>query len=65
MPLYQYKAIDVSGKFIRGSLDARNISNLELRLEKMDLDLVTYDQKGHGIDLFGKNKIGRRDLINF
>ena len=65
MPLYQYKAIDVSGKFIRGSLDARNISDLELRLEKMDLDLVTYDQKGHGFDLFGKNKIGRRDLINF
>ncbi len=65
MPLYQYKAIDDSGKFIRGSLDARNISDLELRLEKMDLDLVTYDQKGHGFDLFGKNKIGRRDLINF
>ena len=65
MPLYKYKAIDVSGKFIRGSLDARNIADLELRLEKMDLDLVTYDQKGYGIDLFGKNKIGRRDLINF
>jgi type IV pilus assembly protein PilC len=65
MPLYQYKAIDVSGKFIRGSLDARNISDLELRLEKMDLDMVTYDQKGHGFDLFGKYKIGRRDLINF
>ena len=65
MPLYIYKAIDVDGKFIRGSLDAGNVEDLEFRLNKMDLDLVTYKQKEHGRDLFGKNKIGRRDLINF
>jgi type IV pilus assembly protein PilC len=65
MPLYVYKAIDVDGKFIRGSLDAGNVEDLEFRLNKMDLDLVTYKQKEHGRDLFGKNKIGRRELINF
>ncbi len=65
MPLYQYKAIDASGKFISGSLDAGNVNDLELRLEKMDMDLVTFKQKEHGADLFGRNKIGRRDLINF
>jgi len=65
MPLYQYKAIDASGKFISGSLDAGNTNDLELRLEKMDMDLVTFKQKEHGVDLFGRNKIGRRDLINF
>lgn len=65
MPLYQYKAIDAAGKFITGSLDAGNISDLELRLEKMDMDLVTFKQKELGADLFGRNKIGRRDLINF
>jgi len=65
MPLYQYKAIDAGGKFISGSLDAGNINDLELRLEKMDMDLVTFKQKEHGADLFGRNKIGRRDLINF
>ena len=65
MPLYQYKAIDASGKFISGSLDAGNVNDLELRLEKMELDLVTYKQKEPGSDLFGRNKIGRRDLINF
>ncbi len=65
MPLYQYKAIDASGKFISGSLDAGNTNDLELRLEKMDMDLVTFKQKGQGVDLFGRNKIGRRDLINF
>ncbi len=65
MPLYNYKAIDVGGKFIRGSLDAGNVEDLEFRLNKMDLDLVTFKAKQHGSDLFGKNKIGRRDLINF
>lgn len=65
MPLYKYKAIDASGKFISGSLDAGNVNDLELRLEKMEMDLVTFKQKEHGADLFGRNKIGRRDLINF
>ncbi len=65
MPLFQYKAIDASGKFLSGSLDAGNSNDLELRLEKMDMDLVTFKQKDPGSDLFGRNKIGRRDLINF
>jgi len=65
MPLFQYKAIDASGKFISGTLDAGNINDLELRLEKMEMDLVTYKQKEPGYDLFGRNKIRRRDLINF
>ena len=65
MPLFKYKAIDAEGKFITGSLDAGNGNDLEVRLEKMDLDLVTFKQKEPGTDLFGRNKIGRRDLINF
>ncbi len=65
MPLFQYKAIDANGKFIRGSLDAGNIADLELRLEKMKLDLVTCEQKQPGADIFGRNKITRHDLINF
>ena len=65
MPLFQYKAIDGAGKFISGSLDAGNVSDLELRHEKMDMDLVTFKQKELGADLFGRNKLGRRDLINF
>jgi type IV pilus assembly protein PilC len=65
MPLYKYKAIDASGKFITGSLDAGNSNDLELRLEKMEMDLVTFKQKDPGSDLFGRNKVSRRDLINF
>ena len=57
MPLFQYKAIDASGKILSGSLDAGNIADLELRLEKMDMDLVTFKQKELGSDIFGRNKI--------
>ena len=65
MPLFQYKAIDAAGKILSGSLDAGNVADLELRLEKMDMDLVTFKQKELGSDMFGRNKINRRDLINF
>ena len=65
MPLFKYKAIDGSGKFIQGQLDARNESDLELRLVKMELDLVKFKAKEPGADIFGRNKINRQDLINF
>jgi type IV pilus assembly protein PilC len=57
MPHYQYKAIDGAGKFISGSLDAGNINDLELRLEKMELDLVTFKQKEHGTDLLDRKSV--------
>ena len=65
MPLFKYRAIDSAGKVVQGSLDAGNVADLELRLEKMNLDLVTSKQKEPGADIFGRNKITRRDLINF
>lgn len=65
MPLFKYKAVDSAGKYIQGSLDAGNIADLELRLEKMNLDLIKGKQKEPGADIFGRNKITRRDLINF
>jgi len=65
LPLFKYKAIDAGGKFIQGSLDAGNAQDLEFRLEKMELDLIKFKQKQHGSDLFGKNKVRRRDLVNF
>ena len=59
MALFKYKAIDASGKYIQGSLDAGNISDLENRLEKMSLDLVSCKQKQPGADIFGRNQISR------
>jgi type IV pilus assembly protein PilC len=63
MPLHAYKAMDQAGKFVHGRMDALNLVDLEMRLKRMDLDLVIGDQvKQGGI---GGSKIGRRELIAF
>ena len=62
--LYDYKAVSAEGRMVFGRIDAINIVDLEMRLKRMELDLVT----GKAIDqhkLFGSRKIPRRDLINF
>lgn len=65
MPLFKYKAIDKKGKTIQGSLDAANIADLEMRLEKMNCDLLSFQEKAAGADAFGRFKVERQDLINF
>jgi type IV pilus assembly protein PilC len=66
MPSYQYKAIDKVGQHARGGLDAINEVDLELRLRRMGLDLITYRtvEKGPGGFAAGAS-ITRRDLITF
>ena len=65
MPLYTYKAIDANGKSVIGRVDAGNVFDLEQRLSRMGLDLVTgapTQQKGR---LIGGSRVPRQDLINF
>ena len=66
MPSFQYKAVDKTGRTVRGGLDAVNEADLELRLRRMTLDLVTCKQVDRKQSrLSGGGKIVRRDLINF
>lgn len=62
--LFDYKAVSMEGRMVFGRIDAINLVDLEMRLKRMDLDLVT----GRPIDrhtLFGSRKIPRPELINF
>jgi type IV pilus assembly protein PilC len=62
--LFDYKAVSAEGRMVFGRLDAINMVDLEMRLKRMELDLVT----GRAIDrqhLFGNRKIPRIELINF
>ncbi len=62
--VFDYKAVSAEGRMVFGRIDAINLVDLEMRLKRMDLDLVT----GKAIDqqqLFGKRKIPRPELINF
>jgi type IV pilus assembly protein PilC len=66
VPSYQYKAIDKGGRPARGSLDAVNEVDLELRLRRMGLDLITYRQVDrHASTLAAGGRVTRQDLINF
>jgi type IV pilus assembly protein PilC len=41
--LFGYRAIDADGRVSSGNLDATNPIDLELRLKRLGLDLITYD----------------------
>ncbi len=43
MALFAYRAIDAEGQISSGSLDAVNAIDLELRLKRLGLDLITFD----------------------
>jgi type IV pilus assembly protein PilC len=62
---YQYKAVDKSGQTARGGLDAVNEVDLELRLRRMGLDLITFKQVDRHASVLAGGKIKRQDLINF
>ncbi|MCE9639880.1 MAG: type II secretion system F family protein [Betaproteobacteria bacterium] len=66
MPSFQYKAVDKTGSPARGALDAANEVDLELRLRRMGLDLITFREIEKSASGFGAGgKITRRDLITF
>ena len=65
MPLYTYKAIDPDGKSVLGRVDAVNLFDLEQRLARMGLDLVSGAPSAQKARLLGGSGIKRQDLINF
>ena len=65
MPSFDYKAIDKTGQPARGGLDAVNEVDLELRLRRMGLDLITCKQIEKRRASIGAGAITRQDLVNF
>jgi len=66
MAAFKYRAVDRTGRAARGALEAMNEIDLELRLRRMGLDLITYSEirKSAG-GLRRGSRITRRDLIAF
>jgi len=65
MALYSYSSMNGAGKVVKGVIDAANPADLELRLRRMDLDLIDSKPTGQRTFTFGSKKITRKDLINF
>ncbi len=63
MPLHAYKAMDTGGKIVHGRMDALNLIDLDIRLRRMELDLINGKQVKSGG--FVDSKIDRRELIAF
>ncbi len=65
MATFQYKAIDASGKKIKGQLEANNPQDVELRLHKMELEPIIYKPINTAKISFIKSRVTRKDLISF
>ena len=65
MPTYNYKAVDQVGRPAQGQLDALNEIDLELRLQRIGLDLVTFRQIKKSTALFRSRKVSLKDLVMF
>lgn len=64
MPSYNYKAINDSGRMMRGEITAANEIDLEERLREIGLDLVNYKEKV-GKKSSSRVKVKINDLIVF
>lgn len=64
MPLYTYKAVNPDGRMVYGKIDALNLVDLEMRLQRMELDLVQGKLVDHR-NLFKSGGVPRRELIHF
>lgn len=65
MALFTYKAVDAQGKSIMGQIEALNVVDLEMRLQRMGLDLITGGQSRRSANPFKGSPVTRPDLINF
>lgn len=66
MPIYRYKSIDNAGGRISGQMDAANPDDLEQRLSRMGLDLISFSLASAGMLRFaGGGRIKRQELITF
>jgi type IV pilus assembly protein PilC len=64
MALFAYRAVDAEGHISSGNLDAANAIDLELRLKRLGLDLVTFDSVKRSSAARSRS-VTRTELITF
>lgn len=64
MALFAYRAVDADGRVSSGNLDAANAIDLELRLKRLGLDLVTFESVKRSTAARTRS-ISRTELITF
>lgn len=65
MASFNYKAVDQLGRPAFGQIDAQNEVDLEIRLQRMGLDLITFRIAKKSTNLMNRNKVSNQDLVMF
>lgn len=65
MPTLKYTAVNLHGKRLKGLLVAASGDDLEQRLGKIGLSLISFKEVSPQRSLFQSKKISRRELIDF
>ena len=65
MPSFNYRAVDKLGHLAMGQMDALNEVDLEIRLEHMGLDLITFRVAKKSTSVINRNKVSNQDLVMF
>ena len=64
MQNYQYTGINKFGKRVTGVLPANNEFELEQKLLKTEIDLLSYKKQSDSFSLLPKEKVTRKDVIS-
>lgn len=64
MSLFTYRALNAAGKTVRGRMDAANLVDLELRLKRVELELVHGEESGTRRKKW-QRRVSRKDLTTF
>lgn len=66
MAIYAYKAMNSGGRLVQGQLEALNLVDLEMRLKRMELDLINAHPARHSLQgHLGRMPVRERSLFCF
>ncbi|MBF0134605.1 MAG: type II secretion system F family protein [Magnetococcus sp. DMHC-1] len=68
MPNYSYRTTDQNGKIRQGRMEAANLDDLEFRLDRLGLMLISHKvigEKAQGKSLFRRSGVGRKEILLF
>ena len=65
MAVFAYKSVDNEGRRVTGRLEAANLIDLEQRLTRIGLDLLTADSTSGGSRSLFSGRVTRQDVITF
>ncbi len=65
MAVFAYKSIDPDGRSVSGKIEAANLLDLEQRLARIGLDLITAESANKPSGGLLRAKVSRQDLITF